>query len=204
MTVTVDEDEDAVADADVTIAHALDGAAEYATLSADTVRITIQETDTQGVTISPTELTVGEGASETYTVVLDSQPTEDVIIRITGQTGTDLTLSRLSLTFSPESWNQAQTVTVNAAEDGDAVDDAVTLSHDASGGDYDQVSSQAIAVAVTDNDPAGVTIHPTALTVAEGGSKRLHGEAGHGAFGRRRLWSSVTRRAMTFRPPLRP
>ena len=76
----------------------------------------------------------------TYTVKLASEPTAEVTVAITGHAGSDLTLDKESLTFAVAKWNEAQTVTVTAAEDDDAVDDEVTLAHTASGGDYGSVT----------------------------------------------------------------
>ena len=90
------------------------------------------------MTISPTTLTVAEGDATgvSYTVVLNSQPAGDVTISISGHASTDLTLSGTTLsgddelTFTTANWGTAQTVTVKAAEDADAVTDAdVTLAH---------------------------------------------------------------------------
>ena len=47
--------------------------------------------------------------------------------------GTELTVSPASLTFTSSTWDQAQTVTVTAAEDSDSADDDVTLVHTANG-----------------------------------------------------------------------
>ena len=44
------------------------------------------------------------------------------------------------LTFTVENWNTAQTVTVKAGQDNDAVNDTATLTHNASGGDYFNVT----------------------------------------------------------------
>ncbi len=85
-----------------------------------TVTVTITENDTSGMTIYPTSLTVTEGQTNTYTVRLDSEPTADVTVAITGHTGTDLalsgaTLANDALTFTTDNWNTAQAVTVTAA-----------------------------------------------------------------------------------------
>ena len=75
---------------------------------------------------------MAEGGSATYTVVLESVPAGDVTIAIASDNA-DVTVQPASLTFTPENWLTAQTVTVSAAQDGDAADDAATLSHTVSG-----------------------------------------------------------------------
>ena len=95
-------------------------------------------------------------------------------IAISGQAGTDLTLSGTTgtnnvLTFTTENWGTAQTVKVKAAEDGDADQDAdVTLVHaigSTDDSDYAALADQSVTVSITENDVVGVTINPTTLTV---------------------------------------
>ena len=182
VTVKAAEDDDAVTDADVTLAHAISSTDDsvYNALANQSVTVSITENDADGVTISPTTLTVAEGdaSGASYTVVLTSQPAGDVTITISGHSGTDLSISGTTLsgdddlTFTTENWGTAQTVKVEAAEDGDAVTDAdVTLAHAISSTDdsvYNALANQSVTVSITENDADGVTISPTTLTVAEG------------------------------------
>ena len=112
-----------------------------------------------------------EGSSKTYTVALDTQPTAAVTVTVGGASG-DVTVDKISLTFTTSDWGTAQTVTVSLGQDDDAVDDeAVTLTHTPSGGGYGSVSIGSVTVTPDDNDTAGATVSPTALTVTEGSSK---------------------------------
>ncbi len=176
VTVAAAQDADAVNDA-ASIAHAVDAARsanEYDNVSIAGVAVTVTDDETAGVTVSETTLTVAEGGSATYTVVLDAQPTSDVVIGVTKTGSTDVTVSPATLTFTTSNWSTAKTVTVAAAEDADAVDDAASIAHavDAarSADEYDNVSIAGVAVTVTDDETAGVTVSETTLTVAEGGS----------------------------------
>ena len=114
-------------------------------------------------------LQVREGSSASYTVRLATQPTGDVTVAIGGTSGTDLSLDETSLTFTTTNWNTDQTVTVSAAEDDDAANDAETLTHTASGGGYASVTAN-VAVSVTDNDTASLVVAPPSLRVRGGGS----------------------------------
>ena len=113
-------------------------------------------TDPPGVTVSPTALTVTEedmtGAS--YRVVLDSQPTVDVVITVAGHAGTEVTPSPTSLTFTTSNWDMGQTVTVTAGDDADTVNDTVTLTHGAMSADsnYNGITIASVTVTVIDND----------------------------------------------------
>jgi hypothetical protein len=71
------------------------------------------------VTVSPlTGLTTTEGHTQaTFTVVLHSEPIDDVVI---GLTSTDVSEARLdlhTLTFTDYNWNVTQTVTVTGQND---------------------------------------------------------------------------------------
>ena len=63
-----------------------------------TVRIT--DNDTRGVTVSAAVLTVDEGLSDSYDVVLTSEPTGDVTVAITVPAGSDISVDRAELTFT--------------------------------------------------------------------------------------------------------
>ena len=165
------EDDDGDQDADVTLVHAIGSTddSDYHALGDQSVTVSITENDVVGVTINPTTLTVTEGdaAGASYTVVLTSQPAGDVTIAISGQAGTDLTLSGTTLTnnvltFTDQNWGTAQTVKVKAAEDGDADQDAdVTLAHaigSTDDSDYNALADQSVTVSITENDAVGVTV----------------------------------------------
>ena len=53
----------------------------------------------------------------------------------------DVAMSQSSLTFTPSNWSSAQTVTVTAAQDADASNDAATVRHAVSGADYAAVTA---------------------------------------------------------------
>ena len=171
VTVSAAEDDDAIADAPVTLTHTVSGG-DYGSVTASSVVVTVTENDTAAVTVTPTTLTVDEGESGTYTVVLDTEPTGDVMVTVGGVSG-DVTVSDTTLTFTTSNWGTAQTVTVSAGQDDDAIaDPAVTLTHTVTSTDtaYNAITVSDVEVTVTENDTAGVTVTPTMLTVVEGGS----------------------------------
>ena len=137
----------------------LDGFEEGPLTSATTAQVAVP-----GVTLSPSPLTVIEGGNADYTVVLDTEPTAGVTIEIGGHSGTDVTLSGSTLsagnalTFTTVNWSTPQTVTVSAAEDGDAAHDTVTLTHTVAAGsapEYLSLPAVDVAVTVNDNDVPG-------------------------------------------------
>ena len=137
-------------------------------------QVTIADDDTRGVTVSAATLTVPENASETYTVVLDSEPTADVTVTLTVEGDRDVTVppEDRTLTFTADDWDEPQTVTVSAADDDDTTNDDATVTHTVTGADYESnnVMAASVTVTVTDDDTQGVTVSTDALTVPEGGS----------------------------------
>ena len=130
---------------------------------------TIADDDTRGIAVNPAELGVAEGASASYTVALTSRPTGPVTVTVGGTAGTDLSVTENTLTFSTTNWNTAQPVEVTAGQDDDAVEDTATLTHGASGGDYNSVTKD-LLVKVTDNDTPGLVLSKMSMSVAEGSS----------------------------------
>ena len=164
VTLSGGQDTDAV-DETATVSHAVSGA-DYDEVTADSVSVTVIDDDVRGVTVSATSLTIDEGGSGSYTVVLDTQPTDDVTVTVTSD-HTGVTVSPATLTFTEMNWSVAQTVTVSAAQDDDAVNDTATLSHAVSGADYDEVTADSVAVTVTDNDDPSVSLSSVAVAVSE-------------------------------------
>ena len=112
----------------------VNGSVSAAGLTLFPATLTIQDDDTRGVTVSETSLSFSEGGSETYKVVLTSQPTEDVTVDVIVPQGTDVSAIPTSLTFTPETWGTPKTVTVSAVMDDDSsVDAAVIITHSVSG-----------------------------------------------------------------------
>ncbi len=150
--VTAADDDDNRQDPDVTLTHRASGAAEYRGLRTDLV-VSIREND-PSLVFSGSALTVREGQTATYTVALATVPTADVTVQVTGVSG-DLSLNQARLVFTPGRWDDAHTITVEAAEDDDtSTDPAVTLTHQASGGGYDGISGT-VRVTITENDRGG-------------------------------------------------
>ena len=171
QTVTVTSTEDDVDEADqtATVMHDVSGG-DYGSETADDVTVTVTDDDTRGVTVSESSLTIEEGDSDTYTVVLMSAPTGNVTIGVSSDIAS-VTVSSSSLTFTAGNWNTARTITVSSMEDRiDEADQTATVTHMVSGGDYGSVSATGVTVTVTDDDTPGVTTSPTSLTIAEGGS----------------------------------
>ena len=145
----VDEDNETVA---------VSGTTTVATFTVTGTAVNILDDDDRGVTVSDASLTVNEGSSETYTVVLDSRPTGDVSVTPWRTSGdADVTVSG-ALTFTPDNWSSAQTVTVSAAEDLDGDDDTAEIGHAVNGGDYGSAAAPSVTVTVDDDEFASTGV----------------------------------------------
>ena len=148
-------------------------------LSVTAATVTIRDNDTAGVTVSETALTVTEEDTTGggYTLVLESQPTASVVVTVSGHAGSEVSLNRTTLTFTALNWATAQTVTVTAGGDADAIDDTVRLSHSAasSDSDYQGITIGEVAVTVDDDDTAStvvaLTVNPTRLSEGAGATE---------------------------------
>ena len=148
---------------------AADGTVDLA-LGDNTVTVTVTASDrsttkvytvtaTRGVVltdddaaISAADVTVVEGADAQLEVKLTVQPTDTVTVNLSGAAGTDLTVTGFPMMFTAADWDTAQSATVAAGEDDDAVDDTVTLTLTATGAaEYAEVSTD-VDVTVADDD----------------------------------------------------
>ncbi|MCU0755100.1 MAG: hypothetical protein MUE46_08265, partial [Xanthomonadales bacterium] len=179
QTVTVSAVDDAVAEGSHsgTVSHAVtSGDAGYNGQTVAGVTATITDNDNAGVVVTPSggNTAVAEGgATDSYTLVLTSQPTANVVVAITPNA--QLTTAPTSVTFTSANWNVAQTVTLSA------VDDAVaegshsgSVAHAVSSADasYNGIDVVGVTATITDNDNAGVTVTQSGgnTAVTEGGA----------------------------------
>ena len=174
QTVTVTAVNDAVVEGahTGTITHSAAGGG-YDGVSIPNVVANVTDNDTAGVTVTEsvgsTDVTEG-GATDTYDVVLDVEPSGTVTITITPDA--DVSVSSGTLTFTTGDFATSQTVTVTAVDDS-VVEGAHTgtITHSAAGGGYDGVSIANVVANVTDNDTASVTVTESggSTDVIEGG-----------------------------------
>ena len=172
VTVTAVQDTNAVSE-EVQVTHtAASGDSGYNSLTVDAVTVTVTDNDTAGVTVPSAPINVVEGGTGTYTVVLASQPSASVTVTPTSADPTAVTVPPTVLTFTTGDWDTAQTVTVTAVEDTNAVSEEVQVTHAAASGDsgYNSLTVDAVTVTVTDNDTAGVTVPSAPINVVEGGT----------------------------------
>ena len=175
VTATAASDLNAV-DERVTLTHTLTGAAEYTTVTVAPVTVQVTDDEDPALRLTPSNLAVAEGSSTAYTMRLETEPAGDVLVQVRSDNadvalqaaGQATAVETLSLIFvrdigiGSNAWNRARAVTVHALTDTNAVNESVTLTHTATGGDYGTVT-KTLTVAVTDtttaltNPPGDVT-----------------------------------------------
>ncbi len=135
------------------------------TATVGTEVLALDFTASPGVTVSPTTVDVAEaGASDTYSVVLNTMPTADVIINIADDADCDA--FPLPLTFTDANWNVPQTVTVYAVDDLFVEGPhTCTIQHTATSADADYNGIPVPSVTGNVTDKAAPTVQ---VTVAAG------------------------------------
>ncbi|AKE63138.1 Alkaline phosphatase [Microcystis aeruginosa NIES-2549] len=124
--------------------------------AAKTTSFTITPPPTPGVTLTQTggNTTVTEGGNtDTYSLVLKTQPTADVTITLTSNN--QITLNSTSLTFTTTNWNTPQNVTITAVDDTlTEGNHTATITHNVSSTDtnYNGLTLPNVNVNIQDND----------------------------------------------------
>lgn len=91
---------------------------EYSEADSHVIAITIIDNDIPGFTVSHTTFSLNEdGGTNTFTVVLDTEPLTNVVLTVSSSDTNEATVSPTSLTFTPANWNTPQTVTVTGVDD---------------------------------------------------------------------------------------
>jgi hypothetical protein len=134
---------------------------------------TITDDDLSGFTISPTLglVTDESGSQSSFTVRLNSQPTDNVTLSVSSDDLTEGSVSPASLTFTSANWNTNQTVTLTGVDDliddGDIVYHAVTAAAVSTDANYSGLNPTDVTITNSDNDIAGFTLSPTVITTTE-------------------------------------
>ena len=132
------------------------------------------------IIVNPTSglVTTEAGGMASFTVALNSLPTDNVDITLLSSNAAEGNVDQTALTFTPGNWNQPQTVMITGADD--AVLDgnvAYTIMITAASNDVNYGAIDPDDVSVTNNDnevppPGVVTVNPTSglVTTEDGGT----------------------------------
>ncbi|MEQ9578380.1 MAG: gliding motility-associated C-terminal domain-containing protein [Marinoscillum sp.] len=176
VTVTGVEDANVISETPTITASVVDASSDDAfdTLNNQVVNVTLADNDLAGFTVTPLTLSVSEGSTNTFTVVLDAEPSSDVTISLTSSNTAAATVDLSSVVFDNTDWSVARTVTITGVEDANVISETPTITAsivDASSDDaFDTLNNQVVNVTLADNDEAGFTLTPLSLSVNEGGT----------------------------------
>jgi uncharacterized protein len=140
-----------------------------------------------GITITQSDGNTGVtegGASDSYQVSLNIQPTADVTITLTNPgSPSQLAVTPTTLTFTPTNWNTAQLISVTAVDDSlvEGLQNSV-INHSIASADanYNTISVSSVTVGIVDNDVTVTKIHDiqgsgSTFNSAFGGSQTIEG-----------------------------
>ena len=116
-----------------------------------------QQTVTVGYETADATATAGSDYTAVDSVLTFTAGTTvgTIEVAVTVPTGAEFTVEEAELTFAVGAWETAQTVTVRAGRDGDAVAAAAaSIEHEVSGGDYAGEAAAGVAVTVLEADTA--------------------------------------------------
>ena len=180
QTITITGQDDATDDDDasysIVTAAATSNDSKYSGTDADDVSVVNVDDDTAGIDISPPSglETTEVGGTDTFEIVLTSEPTGNVTVGLTSSDPGEGTVSSADVVFTSANWNTPQTVTVtgqdDAVDDDDASYSIVTTTAASSDSKYDGMSVADVSVVNRDNDAAGISVAPTSgLETTEAG-----------------------------------
>ncbi|MBK8170353.1 MAG: hypothetical protein IPK60_08395 [Sandaracinaceae bacterium] len=180
QTVTVTGVDDLIADGNVVYsvvtAAVTSGDTTYNGVNPTDVTLSNIDNDMAGVVVAPTSglVTTEAGGTATFTVVLTSQPTANVVVSLSSSNAAEGTVAPSATTFTSANWNVAQTVTVTGVNDfvvdGTVAYTIVTSNAGSSDAVYNNLVVADVSVSNTDNDTAGISVTPTAgLVTSEAG-----------------------------------
>jgi hypothetical protein len=142
--------------------------------SSNVATVNLMVTGLAGYTVAPTSLQTSKaGASASFSVVLNTQPTSPVTINLSSTNPAEGSLSASALTFNAANWNVAQLVTVTGLNDGMANGNQIyQINGTASSADasYNGLTTTPVTVTNIDTNTAGFVVSPTGLTTSESGT----------------------------------
>ena len=98
------------------------------TLSLTRTVATTTDNDVAGLTIAETggsTSVAGTGTTDTFTIVLNAQPSSNVVLIVTSSDTGEVTVNT-PLTFTSGNWNTAQTVTVTGVDETAIIDGTIS------------------------------------------------------------------------------
>ena len=156
QSVTFTSIDNSIADGDVTVSVSIKSTSadiNYNNLSSG-FTIAVKDNDTSGIITDTTSATINEGQYITRSFKLKSQPTSNVILNISSNNNSRLSITPQSLTFTPSNWNTTQSVTFTAIDDNIVngnVDVVISIKSSSTDNAYNNLTST-YTITVKDDD----------------------------------------------------
>jgi len=192
QTVIVTGQNDSIADGNQTFtiitAAANSSDWDYSGLDPADVSVTNNDDDTAGITVNPVSgLVITEaGGTDTFSVVLNTQPTSDVTVDVSssdtieglvsGGNSPTTPVASITLTFTPSDWSTPQTVIVTGQDDstadGNQTFSIITVVAVSTDSNYSALDPADVSVTNNDDDTAGISVNPAngLVTTETGGT----------------------------------
>ncbi|MDM8566952.1 fibronectin type III domain-containing protein [Candidatus Halobeggiatoa sp. HSG11] len=138
------------------------------------ITVQITDDDVAGIHLSTYNLTVNEGDINSYNIVLTNQPLNNVTVVLT--TSANNILNPTTLTFTAETWNIPQDVTISVEDDnlaeGEHQHDPIQHQVTSADLNYDGLTVENVTVNVIDNDNdiSSILLSTYNLNINEGNS----------------------------------
>ena len=169
VTVRAEADED-TEDEEAELTHTASGGGYDG--ETEDLQVTVVDDDELGIKVAPETLVLREGASGTdVNVSLATLPTGEVTVVLDLSQGLsdEVSVHPTSLTFTPATWDQSQTVEVEPKDDSDSEDEQGMIELSASGGGYGGVSGSVSVTVADDDDPPVLGVLEEEIAVQENG-----------------------------------
>ncbi len=132
------------------------------------------DNDSLGISVHPTTgQTTESGGTDTFQIVLNSEPTANVTIALSSSNTSEGTVSPTSVTLTPANWNVPQTIVVTGQDDNlaDGSQAYLIITSNAVSDDtgYNGRTVADVSMTNVDDDSAGIIVQPTTGQTTETG-----------------------------------
>ena len=135
--------------------------------------VAIIDNDTAGYIVNPVigTLTESDTTTASFTVVLNRQPINDVIINLTNSDASEKNIGTTTLTFTNANWNVSQTIILNSVDDllvdGDLTTSITAEIDPSSDSSFTGLASQTVTVVTKDNEIGDFVLGPISGNLTE-------------------------------------
>lgn len=142
------------------------------------VSVTNTDNDIVGITVTPTSglVTTEALGTATFTIVLNSQPSANVVVAFASSDSTEGTVSPVSVLFTTANWSTPRTITITGVNDsiadGNVAYTIVTSAASSADPNYNLFAIADVSVTNTDNEVVGVQYFGTPVRVTDGGNSK--------------------------------